>query len=75
MPENAELHNLAARARLMKADVDLSTTSITTALEALLDVVHGDEGARKEYLDLLEALGPENLETARYRKALTSRLF
>ena len=75
VPENAELHNLAARARLMKADVDLSTTSITTALEALLDVVNGDEGARKEYLDLLEALGPENLETARYRRALSSRLF
>jgi putative thioredoxin len=44
-------------------------------LEALLDRVKDDQGARQEFVDLLEVLGPEDPRTARYRKALTARLF
>jgi putative thioredoxin len=75
IPETPELHALAARARLIQADVDLATASITATLDDLLDRVASDDAARQEYLDLLEALGSNNPETATYRKALASRLF
>ena len=75
IPETPELHALAARARLIQGDVDLATASITATLDDLLDRVASDDAARQEYLDLLEALGPNNPETATYRKALASRLF
>ena len=39
------------------------------------DRVKDDDGARQEFVDLLELLGPADPRTAEYRKALTSRLF
>jgi putative thioredoxin len=41
----------------------------------LLDQVKDDEDARQEFVDLLEVLGPDDPLTARYRRALTARLF
>lgn len=44
-------------------------------LSALLGSVKDDEAARKEYLDILELMGPEDERTAGYRRKLTNRLF
>ena len=73
IPETPETRALAARARLAKRSV--ATDDATVVLDALLDRVRDDEDARQEYLDLLEALGPEDPRTLQYRKALSSRLF
>jgi thioredoxin-like negative regulator of GroEL len=37
--------------------------------------VRDDEGARQEFLDLLETLGPDDHRANDYRKALATRLF
>ena len=42
---------------------------------ALLERVKSDDEARQEFVDLLETMGPDDPRTARYRKALTARLF
>ena len=44
-------------------------------LSALLGSVKDDEVARKEYLDILELMGPEDERTVGYRRKLTNRLF
>ena len=73
-PEVGELGHLAARARLVAAGVDLGADA-DERLDALLDRAKDDEVARQELLDLLEALGPEDPRTPRYRRALASKLF
>ena len=74
IPETAEARALAAHARLAERDVDL-TDDATAVLDSLLERVRDDEDARREYLDLLEALGPSDPRTLEYRKALSARLF
>jgi putative thioredoxin len=37
--------------------------------------VRDDEDARREYLDILELMGPTDPRTSEYRRQLTSRLF
>jgi putative thioredoxin len=74
IPETADSRALAARARLTERDVDVADDA-SALLDSLLDRVHDDEDARQEYLDLLEALGPDDPRTLRYRKALSARLF
>jgi putative thioredoxin len=74
IPETGETRTLAARARLSERDVDLEADT-TTLLDSLLERVRADDGARQEFLDLLEALGPEDPRTSQYRKALSARLF
>jgi len=74
IPETAETRALAARARLSERDVDL-TDDPSSLLDALLDRVRDDTDARREFLDLLEALGPDDPRTLHYRKALSARLF
>ncbi|MGH8996492.1 MAG: thioredoxin [Acidimicrobiales bacterium] len=74
IPETAETRTLAARARLSERDVDLGPDT-TALLDALLERVRADDEARQEFLDLLEALGPEDPRTSQYRKALSARLF
>lgn len=71
IPETAGTRRVAALAR----EGDLATDDIETKLEDLLERVKGDDDARREFLDLLELLGPEDPRTADYRKALTARLF
>ncbi|HYI61393.1 MAG TPA: tetratricopeptide repeat protein [Acidimicrobiales bacterium] len=72
VPESAETRRIAARARTGAAPAG---DDVDTRLDDLLDRAPGDQEARQEMLDLLELLGPEDPRTARYRKALTSRLF
>ncbi|HEY3943076.1 MAG TPA: tetratricopeptide repeat protein [Acidimicrobiales bacterium] len=74
VPETAETRSLAAAARLADRQVDLGT-DVTSLLDDLLARVRDDEDARREYVDLLETLGPEDPRTAPYRKALAARLY
>jgi len=70
VPETAEVRHLQARARnpALPPDVD-------ARLAELLGSVKADEAARKEFLDLLEVLGPDDPRTATWRKRLTTTLF
>ncbi len=74
IPETADTRAIAARARLSERDVDVADDA-TALLDQLLERVREDDDARQQYLDLLEALGPEDPRTSRYRKALSARLF
>ena len=77
VPETGEVRQLAARARLLRSGD--TTTGEGDELEAKLDELLGrvkaDDDARQEFVDLLETMGPSDPRTARYRKALTARLF
>jgi putative thioredoxin len=78
LPESETSRGLAAEARLLEAGVDLAGSdraAIEEKLNELLDRVGTDEGARQEYVDLLEAMGPEDPRTSEYRRALAARLF
>jgi putative thioredoxin len=73
LPETAEVRHLLALARV--GDEVVGEGEVEPKLDALLARVKDDEEARQEFLDLLEVLGPDDPRTARYRKALTARLF
>lgn len=73
IPETAEVRHLQALARV--GDEVSGADDVEQKLDLLLGRVKGDDGARQEFLDLLEVLGPDDPRTARYRKALTARLF
>jgi putative thioredoxin len=77
IPETPESRHLAARARLGREldDGAGGGDGIEAKLDGLLDQVRDDDAARREFLDLLELLGPGDPRTAAYRKALTARLF
>jgi putative thioredoxin len=81
IPESAETRRVAALARLGSVDGDGdgagpgADDGLAARLDGLLDRVKDDEDARREFLDVLELLGPEDPRTAGYRKALTARLF
>ncbi len=78
VPETPEVRRVAALARLGdKAELAGSNGSggLETRLDDLLGRVKEDDDARREFLDLLEAMGPDDPRTQRYRKALTARLF
>jgi putative thioredoxin len=70
IPETADVRRVAALARVGDAPDE-----VTEELDRLLDQVKADEDARRRFLDLLEIMGPDDPRTARYRKALTARLF
>jgi putative thioredoxin len=74
-PETAEVRRVAALARLGDGAALDGDDSLEGRLDGLLDRVKGDDQARREFLDLLEAMGPGDPRTAAYRKALTARLF
>jgi putative thioredoxin len=74
IPETTETRALAARARLSERDVELSD-DVSGLLDSLLERVRDDDTARQEFVDLLETLGADDPRTARYRKALSARLF
>jgi putative thioredoxin len=74
VPETPPVRALAAEARLADQHVDLDD-DVSTLLDSLLDRVREDEAARREFVDVLETLGPDDPRTTRYRKALSSRLF
>ncbi len=72
IPESTETRRVAALARTGAEVVDDGTEA---RLDGLLDRVKDDDDARQEFLDILELLGPDDPRTARYRKALSARLF
>jgi putative thioredoxin len=74
VPETPDVRALAAEARLLGNDVDLGS-DVSGLLDSLLDRVRDDEAARREFVDVLETLGPDDPRTNRYRKALAARLF
>jgi len=74
VPETGETRRVAARARL-GASGDDEAADVDARLDSLLERVKGNDEARREFVDLLEVLGPDDPRTPRYRKALTARLF
>jgi putative thioredoxin len=74
IPPSAETARVAALARLGD-DGAGEAEGIEARLDALLERVKADEGARQEFLDLLALLGPDDPRTLTYRRALTTRLF
>ena len=74
IPESAEVRHIAALARIDDPSAVVGE-GVEAKLDDLLERVKGDEAARQEFLDLLEVIGPDDPRTARYRKALTARLF
>jgi putative thioredoxin len=75
VPETPEIRRLQAEARLSAQPPDAGAPDVKVRLDALLERVRDDPGARQEFLDVLETLGPEDPRTTRYRKALSARLF
>jgi putative thioredoxin len=77
IPETGEVRRVAAMARMAGSGSLPAATGdgVDQKLDALLDRVKSDEGARQEFLDLLEVLGPQDPRTMKYRRAMTSRLF
>jgi putative thioredoxin len=75
IPETAEVRRVAALARMGGSAAVPSGDDVEVKLDALLERVKADEGARQEFLDLLEVLGPDDPRTMSYRRAMTSRLF
>ncbi len=78
LPETESSRTLAARARLLEAGVNVSGaggTDIEAKLNELLERVREDDAARQEFVDLLEAMGPDDPRTKDYRRALTARLY
>lgn len=78
IPETEATRSLAADARLLEAGVDVSAAGrdeIAAKLDGLLERVGADDAARQEFVDLLEALGPDDPRTNGYRRALAARLF
>ena len=71
VPETEPVRLVAAQARLAQRPADDYDTQLVT----LLDEVKADEDARRQFLDILEVMGPEDPRTAGYRKQLTNRLF
>jgi len=74
IPETPETRRLAARARLAEEGGLDQVGDINARLESLLERVKTDDGARQEFLDLLETL-PDEAEAAAWRRRLTSALF
>jgi putative thioredoxin len=78
LPETETSRALAAEARLLEAGVDVSGTGreeMEAKLDELLGRVRDDDAARQEFVDLLEAMGPDDPRTKEYRRALTARLY
>jgi putative thioredoxin len=80
IPETAEVRKTAAAARLALSSPEAAAAAATgdgleARLDALLERVKGDDAARQEMIDLLETMDEEDPRRARYRRAMTSRLF
>jgi putative thioredoxin len=71
LPETDRVRHIAAMARLSQNPIDNYDAELTSLLER----VKTDENARQEFLDILEAMGPQDPRTAKYRKKLTAQLY
>jgi putative thioredoxin len=72
IPETPGTRRVAALARQGGVVTD---DGIEAQLDDLLTRVKGDDDARRQFVDLLELLGPDDERTARYRRALTAQLY
>ncbi|MHB8243848.1 MAG: tetratricopeptide repeat protein [Acidimicrobiales bacterium] len=74
IPETAETRRLRALAR---TDPELTTSEseMESRLDALLELLPGDDDARQQIVDLLETMDPEDPRRLRYRRALSAKLF
>jgi putative thioredoxin len=76
VPETADSRRIAAVARLGEAEGSAAgAADVDNRLRDLLDRVKDDESARREYVDLLELLGPDDPRTPQYRRDLAARLY
>jgi len=75
IPESAETRRVAALARVGADAARVVDDGVEAKLDGLLDRVRDDEDARRELLDVLELLGPDDPRTPQYRRAMASRLF
>ncbi len=73
IPESPETRRVAALARLGGSTPDAE--DLDRRLDALLATAKQDEAARQEYLDILDALGPDDPRTGPYRRKLATALF
>lgn len=74
VPENLETKKIIAVLKLGGSEV-LQNQNLESQLDDLLAKVKHDPVARQQYLDILDAIGPENPKTSYYRRQLTSQLF
>ena len=74
VPETPEVRRVSALARL-KASGEEEEFDVEARIESLLDRVKDDLDARREYVDLLDMLGPDDPRTPAYRRALTARIY
>ena len=74
VPETGEARRVAALARVGNGSAG-GGDDVDARLSGLLERVRDDDAARREFVDLLEVLGPDDPRTPQYRKALASRLF
>jgi len=74
IPETPDSRRVAALARLGDSAPASGDQGVESRLDGLLTRVKEDEAARREYLDILEALGSADPRTAKYRKALATQL-
>jgi putative thioredoxin len=74
-PESTESRHLVALARLGIADPGAAADDLEPRLAELLERVRDDDAARLEFLELLEALDPEDDRRGIWRRRLGSRLF
>jgi putative thioredoxin len=74
IPETAESRRVAALARL-GSEAGVANDGVEAKLDALLERVKDDDGARQEFVDLLEVMGADDPRTTQYRRALAARLF
>jgi len=79
IPESPETRRHAARARLIASHdgevPDTTSDDLEQRFAALLPRVKDDEKARQEYVDLLEAMDPDDPRRAALRRSLSSQLF
>ena len=77
IPETPVARSLAAEARLLERGVSVTAgdADVDARLNELLERVRDDDGARQEFVDLLETLGVEDPRTSTFRRALATRLY
>lgn len=74
IPPSPETRRVAAQARLGPSVAD-GNDGLDARLDGLLERVKDDDGARQEFLDILELLSADDPRKLSYRRALTTRLF
>ena len=73
VPDTPEVRRVSALARLKASGEE--EVDIEARMASLLDRVKDDIDARREYVDLLDMLGPDDPRTLAYRKALATRIY